>query len=267
MRSVPVRCLVLASFLCALPLEAVVVRHDKADALYRVDARKFPALVKLPGGQGVLISREWIVTAAHIAAEHPKTAIVNGVSRPIAQVIIHPDYKVADNMQSGDAAALMAFMDSSADIALIKLAAPVTGITPFRLDVGTAVTGMEVAILGRGATGNGLVGEYPNSPHDGELRLAYSRIISSDGRWLRLRFDVPGQALTLEGMPGTGDSGGPIMILVNGKWVVAGLVSHKFASGELRDFQCCHYGQISYQSRMAYYLPWIRQTTGLPLTD
>lgn len=207
------------------------------------------------------------MTAAHIAAEHPQAAIINGVSRSIAEVIIHPDYKVAANMQSGDADALMAVMDKSADVALIKLAQPVHGVAPFGLYMDTDEAGRTAAILGRGATGNGIVGEYPNSPHDGKLRLAYSSIISADDRWLRLRFAPPPQALPLEGMPGTGDSGGPIMIEVGGRWVVAGLVSHKFASGEIRTFKCCHYGQISYQSRTSYYLPWIRKTTGLALTQ
>ncbi len=168
-------------------------------------------------------------------------------------------------MQSGDAGALMTFMDKSADIALVKLARPVTGIVPFELSGGTGEAGRIAAILGRGATGNGLVGEYLNSPHDGKLRLANSRIISADDRRLRLRFDAPPQALPLEGMPGTGDSGGPIMIEVGGKWRVAGIVSHKFATGEIRGFKCCHYGQVSYQSRISFYLPWIRKATGLAL--
>jgi len=39
-------------------------------------------------------------------------------------------------------------------------------------------------IVGVGATGNGLAGEYANSPHCRELRRAYSRIITVDEGWL-----------------------------------------------------------------------------------
>ena len=260
------RCLVIAALVATLPAEAVVIRDDVADAKYIVDARRFPALVELPGeGQGVLISPQWVVTAAHAATGRPiREVVINGVSRSVGEVLIHPGYKIASNtMQSGDAAPLMAFMDDSADIALIRLVHPVTDVTPLRLYRSTDEVNKQSAILGRGATGNGLVGEYPQSPHVGKLRLAYSRVMSADGRWLRLRFDAPPHALPLEGMPADGDSGGPILLKVRGKWQLAGLVSHKFAGGNLKDFKCCVYGQITYQSRLSYYLPWIRQTTGI----
>ena len=64
-------------------------------------------------------------------------------------------------------------------------------------------------------------------------------------------------------MPADGDSGGPIMLKVGNKWKLAGVVSHKFAGGNLRDFKCCRYGQVTYQSRLSYYLPWIEKTTGV----
>jgi hypothetical protein len=39
---------------------------------------------------------------------------------------------------------------------------------------------------------------------------------------------------------------------------LAGLVSHKFASGDLSKFRCCVYGQITYQVRVSHYADWIR---------
>ena len=262
----PIRQVLLASLLMAGSTGAVVIRHDTADAKYLANAQDFPALVKLPGeGQGVLIAPQWVVTAAHVATGRPIHEVtIEGRARLVQDVIIHPSYKVApQSLQSGNAAPLMAFMNESADIALIHLVHPVMDVAPLGIYKSGAEANKQAAILGRGATGNGLVGQYPQSPHVGELRLAYSRIISADGRWLRLRFDAPPKALPLEGMPADGDSGGPIMLRISNKWELAGLVSHKFAGGNLRDFKCCHYGQITYQSRLSYYLPWIERTTGI----
>ena len=258
--------ILLASLLVVGFAKAVVIRHDVADANYLVSAQRFPAFVKLPGeGQGMLIAPQWVVTAAHVATGRSIHEVtIKGVERPVQSVIIHPGYRVApETLQAGSAAPLMAFMDKSADIALIHLVRPVTDVAPISVYRGSAEANQQAAILGRGATGNGIVGEYPNSPHVGSLRLAYSRVLSASGPWLRLRFDAPPQALPLEGMPADGDSGGPIMLKRGNKWELAGLVSHKFAGGELRDFKCCRYGQITYQSRLSYYLPWIEKTTGI----
>jgi len=42
---------------------------------------------------------------------------------------------------------------------------------------------------------------------------------------------------------------------MQGRWELAGLVSHKFASGDLSKFRCCVYGQITYQ--VSHYADWI----------
>jgi len=112
-------------------------------------------------------------------------------------------------------------------------------------------------MIGRGATGNGLVGQYPNSPHHDELRRAYERVISADGRWLGLRFDAPPRALPLEGTPADGDSGGPVLIKKSGTWKLAGLVSRKYAPGKLSAFRYSRYGQITFQVRLSHYASWI----------
>ena len=270
MTLISIRRVTLVSLLLPGSAGAVVIRHDTADAKYHANAQDFPALVKLPGeGQVVLIAPQWVVTAAHVATGRTIHEVtIEGRARPVQDVIIHPGYRAApQSLQSGNAAPLMSFMDESADIALIHLVHPVVDVAPLGIYKGDAEANKQAAILGRGATGNGLVGEYPQSPHVGDLRLAYSRIISADGRWLRLRFDAPPEALPLEGMPADGDSGGPIMLRIGNQWELAGLVSHKFAGGNLRDFKCCQYGQITYQSRLSYYLPWIEQADLPPFSQ
>ena len=114
-----------------------------------------------------------------------------------------------------------------------------------------------VEIIGAGATGNGLVGQYPGSPHRGELRHAETRVTGTSERWLELRFEAPPNALSREGMPADGDSGAPVLLNPQGRRELAGLVSHKFARGELSKFRCCLYGQITYQVRVSRYADWI----------
>jgi|SRR5690349_4905220 len=98
----------------------------------------------------------------------------------------------------------MAFNGTVDDIALIELADPVRGVEPAPLYTDHNESGRIVEIIGRGATGNGLVGQYPGSPHVGELR-AYSRVIGVTDHWLKLRFDAPPDVLPLEGVPADGE--------------------------------------------------------------
>lgn len=241
-------------------MEAVAIRHDVPDSEYGVSAAKFPALAYLPDeGHGVLIAKDWVVTAAHTTGWRPIHELtINGVSRSVAKVIVHPGYKPApEELKSGDAAPLMAFAANSDDIALIKLDQLVTDVTPARIYRGSKEKGQTVEIIGAGATGNGRVGQNTQSPHRGELRRAEARVISADERWLGLRFEAPPNALPLEGMPADGDSGAPVLIKVRGRRELAGLVSRKFASGELSKFRCCLYGQMTYQVRVSRYADWI----------
>lgn len=254
------RALLCITILMQVSADSIVVRHDVPDNEYRVSGSEFPWLVYLPEeGQGVLIAPEWVVTAAHATTWRPiHDVVINGIARAVNQVVVHPGYrKPSRELQSGDAAPLIAFLANSDDIALIKLQQPVTGVAPVRCYQGRDEVGKVVEIVGAGATGNGLIGQYPHSPHRGELRRAEARVNGADQRWLTLRFDAPPKALPHEGMPADGDSGAPVLMRSQGRWELAGLVSHKFVSGKLKSFRCCLYGQITYQVRISQYVGWI----------
>ncbi len=150
----------------------------------------------------------------------------------------------------------MAFQNSNDDIALIELAQSVKDIAAAPLYRYSDEQSKVVELLGRGATGNGLIGQQPGS-HRGFLRRAYSRIVAADGKWLLYRFNSGSEAQPLEGMMGDGDSGGPVLINVAGTWHLAGLASHKFWSGDLSGFHWAFYGQTAYQVRISYYISWI----------
>jgi len=265
-------CLLLAF---ALPVSAVVIRHDVDDAKYRVPDSEFPALVDMPHeGHGVLVAPQWIVTAAHTTTWHPiEELMLNGQCRKVERVIVHAGYKpLPKELQSGDAAPVVKFLGAIDDIALIKLADPVTDVAPVPLYRANDELGKRVEFIGKGATGNGAEGQVPHGAHRTQLRRAFNTVSRVEDRWLGYVFDSGKSALPLEGTTGNGDSGGPVLIEVKGDWQLAGLASY-VGGGKYRDkgtlagFQPGHYGQLTYQVRISHYIPWIEATLASDQAD
>ena len=258
---------------------AVVVRADVDDAKYRVPASEFPSLVDLPGeGHGVLIAPQWVVTAAHAAPMQGMEGDVSirGVVRKVKRVVIYPGYSkvpdqlVKDVLATGDFSKLYAFLDSANDIALIELASPVTDVKPVTLYRGDKEAGATAELVGKGAKGDGIKGVDPNSPHRTVLRHAFNVIVGADARYVWYRFDAPPTALPLEGLTGSGDSGGPLFIGHGTSRQLVGLLSwgkyppgHSFwatyAPG--RPFTQGLYDELGYAVRISRYIPWILSVT------
>ena len=254
---------------------AVVIRSDVPDISYRVAAGAFPALTDLPGeGHGVLIAPRWVITAAHAAPMQGMEGdvTVGGMARKVKRVIIYPGYqKVPDQiiqhfLASKDPSGLYAFLASSNDIALIELVSPVTDVTPMPLYRGNQERGMTAELVGKGATGNGVAGQGNDSAHRTVLRHAFNVIVGTDERYVWYRFDAPPLALPLEGITGSGDSGGPLFIGQGVSRQLVGLASwgryppdHPFWKRYARgsEFQQGLYGEIVYGVRVSSYLSWI----------
>jgi hypothetical protein len=254
----------LCCLVAAPPAYAVVVRDDVPDAKYRVAESEFPALVDLPGeGQGVLIDKRWVVTAAHATQGYTLDQVrIAGQWRKVARLVLHPQVNLPSKdalALKGDAAPLMAALAAMHDVALIELAEPVEDVSPVQLYRKQDEAGKVAEIYGRGATGNGKVGEYPNTPHRGELRRAYNWVTAAHDQWLDYRFDCGADALPLEGVLGDGDSGGPLLIQDGGVWKLAGLADWKHWSGDLAKFRPGICGQDFSNSRISYYAAWIDQ--------
>lgn len=263
---------------------AVVIRSDVKDAKYRVPASAFPALVDMPGeGHGVLIAPRWVVTAAHAAPMQMQgmddDVSIGGVARRVKRVITYPGYKklpdrlIREALASGDLSKVWAFLASSNDIALIELASPVTDVTPVPLYRGNKEVGMTVELVGKGATGNGNVGQDPHGSHRTVLRRAFNVIVGADARYVWYRFDPPPSALTLEGITGSGDSGGPLLIGDGSSRQLVGLASwskyppgHPFLSkwAPGRPFVEGLYGEIVYAVRISSYIQWIEGVISAP---
>jgi len=256
----------LALIAMSFAASAIVIRHDVRDASYRIPASTFPALVDMPGeGHGVLIAARWVVTAAHTLPMHSalEHVVIDGQPRAVARVVRHPGYRtlpqalIDQAMASGEAMLIVVFLASSDDIALIELAQPVSDVAPVPLYAGDDEAGRIVKILGKGATGTGDTGHDPHGPNRTQLRRAFNTVSSAFDRWFCYVFDAPPAALPLEGTLGNGDSGGPLLVEIDGQWQLAGLGSWKVVSGDVRTARPGRYGQTSCNVRLGHYAAWI----------
>src|SRR3546814_12311173 len=87
---------------------------------------------------------------------------IGGVARRVECVITHPRYArlpealVEEALASGNASGIHAFLASSDDIALIKLASPVEAVAPMPLYRGRGEVARIVRLVGKGATRHGV---------------------------------------------------------------------------------------------------------------
>lgn len=259
--------LLMSLLLFVADASAVVIRDDVPDLKYRMAASDFPALADLPGeGHGVLIAPDWVVTVAHAVSwqGHLDVVVVGGTPRAVRRVVIHPGYKVPPEamvqaaLASGDWEAFFEFLAASDDLALIQLAEPVGDVVPVAIHRDPGV-GQLVRIMGRGATGNGVTGYPLQSRNRTDLRQGYNEIVEAGGRWLTYRFDAPPAALELEAATGSGDSGGPILVMEGDQWRLAGLAAWKRGQVVGTEIRQGRYGEISYGVRLAHYSDWMGQ--------
>lgn len=248
------------------PAAAIVVRHDVMDERYQARASDIPQLVDMPNvGHGVLIAPRWVVTVAHTIQGEVHSVTVGGVHREVEHIEIHPGYRsvpgdiIQRALETGRALEINQFLAGTDDIALIRLSQPINDIEPIRIYSGNGEVGKKAQLFGKGATGTGLSGAVPSSPQRGELRRAFNRIDSADGRWIVYTFDEGRRAYRLEGMGGSGDSGGPLLIRVRGHWTLAGMMSWKGGDVDVRQ-PGSRYGQTAYNVRLSHYLEWIQET-------
>ena len=246
--------------LFSITCHAVIKRHDIPAKNYAIEQTP-DYMIDLPHeGHGVLIKPQWVVTVAHtIFYDYVGKKLTIGAQQyEIASVHIHPNYtKPNQNLLKGDMAPLMQFFRKRSDIALIKLTSPVANIKPINIYLDTNEQGMKIKVFGKGATGDGITGENLETKPLREINQFHNIVESASGNWLTFIFDKPVKALPLEGMPGSGDSGGASVVLHEGKPLLVGLSSWQMAHGEITHFKGGLYGTTAYQVRMSSYNDWI----------
>ena len=239
---------------------AVVKRHDVSPENYVID--KMPEyLIDMPHeGHGVLINSQWVVTVAHtIFYDYVgKDLLIGSKVYEIESVHIHPNYTQPNkNLLKGDFTPLMNFFKSRSDIALIKLASSVSGVEPISIYSGKSEKDKTITVYGRGATGNGLTGEDPETKSLRVMNKFQNIVNNAEGNWLAFTLDAPENALPLEGMHGSGDSGGASVIFQEGVPLLVGLSSWQLAHGDISTFKGGLYGTTAYQVRVSNYHDWI----------
>lgn len=257
----------------SLNVSAIVIRHDVDDAKYRIQATEFPALADMPiEGHGVLITPQWVITAAHAVSWQAeiKQIMVGGKPRTVERIEIHPGYKTPPKqllehaLATWDWTLFRIMLASSDDIALLKLANPVTDVAPVEMFSGDNEFGRMVQVIGKGATGNGVSGYEYSSAKRTELRRAFNTITSVEGRWMCYLFNHPADALTVEGGSGNGDSGGPVLLEDKTGWLLAGLTAWVDVQSSQRTPG--RYGQITCNVRLSHYQKWIQGVIAQPST-
>ena len=223
--------LLVPCLLTAVPAAAILIRPDRDDAEYLELATRYPASIALPaGGEGVLVARRWVLTAAHRAKalEEMKPAPklrIGGRDHDIEAIYIHPDWKTG----------------GANDIALVLLRKDVTGIEPTPIYRASDESGKGVAIVGHGESGT--IGAKPAAA-DGRKRAAINTIDRVQPRALGLKIKPADEASDLQGAAAAGDSGGPAIIETQDGLYVAGVAS---ATG----------GEWEQYTRVSAFAPWI----------
>jgi hypothetical protein len=255
--------IVYCALILTLSLDAhpIVVRHDVEPHNYVL--KQTPSfLVDMPnGGHGALIASNWVVTVAHLLSPDfvGKKIKIGKQQIEVEKVIRYPGVtEIPGSILTGDAADLMTFMMNAHDIALIKLSTKLPDNAPIKIYSGNKELGQIIEGYGRGTTGNGNTGSVNGT--NGVLRQLQNRIDETHDNWLSITFDRGENALELEGIDGSWDSGGPLVIKSNGKKYLVGLFCWDYIEGNLEDFEAGYYGNKSYQVRLSSYAEWIRKT-------
>ncbi len=224
---------------------------------------------------GTLIAARWVMTAAHcfypeggassvadasaqnttIFVDHEQIssqvlAAEDGL--PVSNVMIHPDFAAGSGRYD-------------ADIALLELAYPVANVPAQPLG-GSPVAGDRATVVGWGVTEVGLDGQpkagarLADELHEADLPIVpldeCRRIMGSNNitdNMICAGYRDGGVDSCL------GDSGGPLLVLRDGRYEQIGIVS--FGDG------CAKPDRYGVYTRVAAFADWISELTGLPVEN
>ena len=231
------------ALLAPAPGAAVVVRHDRDPARTAELGAEHPYVGSAGSATGTLIRPRWVLTAAHVVEEFSPfdfRAQFDGTEYPVRRACVHP----------GDIE--MPWDRRVHDIALLRLAEPVSEIQPVGIYRGGDELGRQVVIGGVGYFGTQETGPVRR---DGVRRAVTNRVLDLEESWLKVVFSRPPGGTDLEGVGAPGDSGGPLLIETDGVTRVAGVSAYvEFIDAEGDEGS---YGSLEFYARVASYADWI----------
>lgn len=246
--------LTLCGFFLLLLCGFIIKRHDVPDEKYLDLARTFEnhvANLNLPDGNATFISKDWLVTAAHVGIiikeklENGEEHFINfkGNKFKVEEVVLPGKWK----------------RNKRHDIALVHLSEEVEEAQPVKLYTEEDETNKLIYIVGNGGTGSGKEGY--NRKIDWKYRAATNKIDEVDDFYVKFDFDNPeassGEATELEGVSGPGDSGGPAFVKENGEWHLIGVSSSQIVKNADRIEG--KYGVVEQYMRISQYQDWINK--------
>jgi hypothetical protein len=195
---------------------------------------------------GTAIAPDLVLTVAHCVLPGSDYKIVQydaartPLLRDVARVTAHPKFDLKT----------MLGHRATADVALLKLAAPLSGVEPATLGSASAVApGDELLVAGVG------VAERGDGKSGGSVRAAALTVTGRPGT-LQIRLVDPAAKGERAGLGAcTGDSGAPVFRSSEGRFVVIGVVS--WSTGPGNTAGC---GGLTGVTPLARYGEWITQT-------
>lgn len=250
------------------------IRDDRSDADYLALAAlsQFEPVGKLnliSNGNlvcsGTLIAPRFVISPAHCVDQltDPTTLgfEAGGITYPVAEIILHPDWPAGNPSPPPS-------VDGN-DIAIIRLASPVAGLTPTQRYQGVSDLGVTGTIVGFGWTGDGVTGQISGT--DGTKRAGENMLdvlgstFGISDNVILWDFDEPGSPTTsviggplplnLEYQLANKDSGAGLFIFEGGQWLLAGI--GVFVADFNNDEILSNYGDLSGATRIAPHVTWI----------